>query len=107
MKFLWSLDVEIWRFLPSLWRRASPAIAQFAFATFARAVSTAENFPTAGFHAVSDDLAAAMIAFRRNHLDRALEAIEDMGLTLRRDLKGFVIIVSAVFTFSHKIFAHA
>jgi hypothetical protein len=58
-------------------------------------VGTAENFPAAGFHAVSDDFAAAMIAFRRNHLDRALEAIEDMRLPLRRDLKGFVIIVSA------------
>jgi len=56
---------------------------------------TAENFPAASFHAVPDDFAAAMIAFRCNHLDRALEAIEDMRLALRPDLKRLVIIVSA------------
>ena len=101
LKFLWSLDVGIWRFLPPPWRRASPAIAQLAFATFARAMRAAENLPAASFHAVTDDFAAAMIAFRRDHLDRAFETIEDMGLTLRCYLKGFVVIVSAVFTFSH------
>jgi hypothetical protein len=72
-----------------------PAIAQFALATFARAMGTAENFPAPGFHAVSDDFAAAVIAFRRNHLDRALEAIEDVCLAVCPDFKRLVVIVSA------------
>lgn len=52
---------------------------------------------------MADDFASAMVAFRRDYLDGALEAIEDMRLALRRDLKGFVVIVSAQFAFSHNL----
>jgi hypothetical protein len=61
----------------------------------------AKNLSAAGFHTVADNLAAAMIAFRRNYLNRALEAIKDMRFALRRDLEGFIVIVSAQFTFRH------
>jgi hypothetical protein len=93
------LEVGAWSF-----RRlatASASIAQFVFAAFAGAMSAAKNL-RAGLNAVPDDFAAAMIAFRRNYCDRTLEAIEDMPFTRRRDLKGFVVIVSAQFTFCHK-----
>ena len=58
------------------------------------------------FHAVPDDFASAMRAFRRKDLDRALKAIEDMPLAFGHDLEGLVIIVSAELTFRHNFFSH-
>jgi hypothetical protein len=66
-----------------------------------------------GLHAVTDDLAAAMRAGRRQRVDGALEAVEYMGLTTHLDLKTFVVGVSAdltgrglctehIFTFIHR-----
>jgi hypothetical protein len=62
---------------------------------------TAKNLSAGRFHPVTDDFAVAMSTFRRDHRDGALEAVKDVGLALRRDLKGFVVFVSAQFAFSH------
>jgi hypothetical protein len=62
-------------------------------------MGTAENF-TGRFYAVPDDFAAAMKAFRRNNLDCALKAVEDMRLPLGYDLEGFIVVVSAELTFA-------
>jgi hypothetical protein len=64
-------------------------------------VRAAEDFTTGSFHAVTDDFAAAMITFRSDYRNGALEAIENMRLTLSRDLEGLIVIVSAKFTSSH------
>src|SRR5215813_4802254 len=54
-----------------------------------------------GLDAVPDDLAAAVSADRRQLLDRAFEAVEDV-LSARRDhLEGQIIIVTANFTLGH------
>ena len=46
--------------------------------------------------------APAVVTFRRHGVDGALEAIEIMRDTRRHDLDGFIILVSANFTFVHK-----
>jgi len=56
---------------------SSGAIPEPALAAFPRAVGAAKDFG-AGFHAAADDFAPAMIAFGRDNLDRALEAIEEV-----------------------------
>jgi hypothetical protein len=43
--------------------------------------------PTCDLHAVSDDLAATVLANRRQPMRRTLEAIEDMMLSSRYDLE--------------------
>jgi hypothetical protein len=55
-----------------------------------------------GFHTVTDDFAAAMVACRGDHLDGALEAIENVIFTVSNDFECFVVIVPAKFTFCHK-----
>jgi hypothetical protein len=54
-------------------------------------------------HAVADDFAPAMIAFWRDHVDRTLEAVKDVRFALEADLKRLVVVVSAMFTFRHKL----
>jgi hypothetical protein len=58
-------------------RRRLAAIAQLILAAFARAVRAAKHL-AAGFHAVTDDLAPAVLALWRHHGNRAFEAIEHM-----------------------------
>ena len=53
------------------------------------------------FHVVADDSAAAMRALRRQRVDRALKAVEDMLLSLQNYFKKFVVVISADFTLSH------
>ena len=84
--------------------RASLAIAQTAFATFARAIGAAKDSRPA-LDAVTDDPATAMSALRRQNVDRALEAVEDVGFSFALNFDRFVVIVSAVFTFSHWVVA--
>jgi hypothetical protein len=79
---------------------ALSAVAQPAFAAFTRAIRAAKHF-VPGFHAVTDDVAPAMIALRRHDVDRAFEAIEDARFAVSPNLKCFVVIVSAVFAFRH------
>jgi hypothetical protein len=71
-----------------------------AFAAFARAVRAAKDF-RAALDAVADDPATAMTALRRHYVDGALEAVEDVGFPLAFDLDRFVVVISAVFAFSH------
>jgi len=51
---------------------------------------------------VADDFAPAMIAFRRDYVDRTLEAVEDVRFALEPDLERLVVVVSAMFTLSHE-----
>ena len=46
-----------------------------------------------------------MIALRRHHVDRTFEAIEGERLAVAIYLKRFVVVISAVCTFSHGIFS--
>jgi hypothetical protein len=54
---------------------------------------------------VTDNAAPAMIAFRRDDMDCALEAIEDVRLTIPFNLECLVVIVPAVFALSHNTLA--
>lgn len=50
---------------------------------------------------MTDDFAAAVIAFRSYHMDRALEAVEDVRFVFELDLERLVVVVSAMFTLGH------
>jgi len=50
---------------------------------------------------VANDAALAMDASRRDRMDGAFEAVENMLSTTRNYFKGFVIIISANFALSH------
>jgi hypothetical protein len=52
---------------------------------------------------MTNDFAPAVIAFRSYHMDRTLEAVEDVRFVFEPDLERLVIVVSAMFTLSHKI----
>lgn len=81
------------------------AIFQFRFAGFSGAVDAAENL-SVGFNTVSHNPAVALRANRRQRVDRALEAVEDVRFPLERDLECLVIFISAMFAFSHKFILH-
>ena len=68
------------------------------------AVRAAEERRT-GFDAVADDAAAAVIADRRELVDRALEAVEHVPLPGRDHFERQVVVVAADFTLSHGVFA--
>jgi len=53
------------------------------------------------FHVVADDPATAMRALRRQRVDRALKAVEEMLLSLQNYFKKFIVVISADFTLSH------
>jgi hypothetical protein len=80
-------------------------IAQPVFATFARAIGAAKYFAARCFHAVPDNFTPAMVAFRRHHLDCALEAIKDVRIPVTSNFERLVVFVSAMFAFSHINFA--
>jgi hypothetical protein len=77
------------------------SITQSTLTAFSRAVGTAKHF-AAAFHAVTDDTAAAMIALRRHHVDRAFEAVEGERFAVTFNLERFVVVVSAMCAFSHR-----
>jgi len=54
------------------------------------------------FDAVSDDFTSAMGTGWSKSMNGALKAVEHVPLASRRDLKTFVVIVSADFAFSHR-----
>lgn len=58
---------------------------------------------TASLDAVADDFPATTIAFRRHDVDRTFEAIEDVRLAVVSNFKRFVVLVSAMFAFTHGI----
>jgi hypothetical protein len=80
-------------------------IAQPVFATFARAIGAAKYFAASCFHAVPDNFTPAMIAGRGHHVDGALEAIKDVRIPVTCNFERLVVIVSAMFAFSHINFA--
>jgi hypothetical protein len=91
------------RFMAPLIRRTEPplaSIAQSALTAFSRAIGAAKYF-AATFHAVTDDTAAAMIALRRHYVDRAFETIEGECFAVTFNLERFVVVISAMCTFSH------
>ena len=51
---------------------------------------------------MTDDFAPAVIAFRSYHMDRTLEAVEDVRFVFEPDLERLVVVVSAMFTLGHK-----
>ena len=66
----------------------------------ASAICTAEE-PLTGFHSVPYDLTSAMIADRRESMDRAFEAVECVSLVCGDNFERQVIVVAAHFTFCH------
>ncbi len=66
-----------------------------------RAAGTAEVV-VSRFQPVSYDLAFAMCADGRESVDRALEAVERMGLPVEHDLEALVVVVAADLTGSHR-----
>jgi hypothetical protein len=54
------------------------------------------------FHAMSNDFALAVLAYRGHRLDSTLETVERMACSRRKQFKTLVVIVSANFAFSHK-----
>ena len=63
-------------------------------------MDTTEDFAFR-FDAVADDAAIAMRANRREHVDCALEAVEDVTFSAHDYFKRFVILVFANFAFRH------
>ena len=52
---------------------------------------------------MTDDFAPAVIAFGSYHMDRTLEAVEDVRFVFEPDLERLVVIVSTMFTLGHKL----
>ena len=52
---------------------------------------------------MTHDFAPAVIAFRSYHMDRTLEAVEDVCFVFEPDLVRLVVVVSAMFTLGHKL----
>jgi hypothetical protein len=55
-----------------------------------------------GFGPVPHNLAAAVFAHGGKLVDRALEAIERMGMSAGHDLEGAIVVVAADFTAGHE-----
>jgi hypothetical protein len=54
---------------------------------------------------VPDDMNAAVVAVRREHIDSALEAVEGIGVAFHNHLERFVVVVAAGFAFGHDCLA--
>jgi hypothetical protein len=67
----------------------------------ASAMRAAEKL-TIAFHAVTDDLATAVIAFRCESVDGALEAVERALAIALLQRKCLVVVVSADIAFAHR-----
>jgi hypothetical protein len=55
------------------------------------------------FHAVADDSALAMLAPRRECVNRTFEAVKRVPLARHGDLKRLVVVVPANFANAHRI----
>src|SRR5262245_52370727 len=87
--------------MPGAYARAAlGAVAQLLHALVLGAVVAAEH-PVVLLQPVADDARAAMGAGGRQRLDRALEAVEGMGLAGHHHLEGFVVIIAASFASRH------
>jgi hypothetical protein len=67
-----------------------------------RAIGAAEKI-AAGFDAVADDLASAMVALGGKGVNGAFETIEEMRLAVLDDFQRLVIVVSTHFALHNKI----
>jgi hypothetical protein len=65
------------------------------------AVSAAEH-AAISLYTVPNNLAVAMLTYRRQSVDRALKAIKGMGLTSRRDnLESLIVLITTNATLCH------
>lgn len=85
----------------ALARRTSDRVAQPPLTQGTGAVGATEE-PALGLQAVTDDLAAAVVADRSHPLDGALEAVEDVHGALGVHLEGHLVLVGADFALSHR-----
>src|SRR6266705_2579061 len=76
------------------------AVAQRGCAFLLGAMGAAEDRVVL-LDAVTDDADAAVIAGRRERMDRAFEAVERMGVSVHRHLERLVVIVAAGFASGH------
>lgn len=83
-------------------RPSLASITQSTLAVFSRAVSATKYF-AATFHAVSDDMTAAMIALGRHDVNRAFEAVGGQRFALTFNFERFVVVISAMCTLSHGV----
>jgi len=81
--------------------RGADAVAQAGDAGPLGAMLAAEERPFL-LEPVADDADAAIVAFRRQRMDRAFEAVEGMGGTVHAHLERLVVVVSAGFTSGHE-----
>src|SRR5262249_24465380 len=81
-------------------RRRADAIAQAGYANGLGAMLAAKE-GTVLLEPVADDADAAVLAGRRQRVDRAFEAVEGVGGTVHADLKCLVVVVSAGFASGH------
>src|SRR5262249_42827030 len=81
-------------------RRRADAIAQGRYANGLGAMLAAEEGAVL-LEPVADDPDAAVLAGRRQRMDRAFEAVEGVGGTVHADLKCLVVVVSAGFASGH------
>ena len=51
---------------------------------------------------MTDDFAAAVIAFWSYHMDCALETVEHVRFVFKPDLERLVVVVSTMFALGHK-----
>src|SRR5436190_199617 len=79
---------------------ASGAVPERANARLLGAAGAAKHHPV-GFDAVTDDLATAVRAVRRQRVDGALEGVEGMRVAGHRYCEGLVVLVAAHFTLFH------
>jgi hypothetical protein len=81
---------------------SSNTITQPVFTALSCATRAAKHLAGV-FHTVADNVAPAITTLRRHLLNRALEAIEDVRFPSEYDLECLVVVVSAMFAFSHKV----
>ena len=86
-------------------RHGSDAISELARPAFLCAMGAAIH-NAARFDPVPDDAALAMRAFRREHVNRAFEAVEGVFLPVPPNCEGFVVIVPAHIAFGHTLKSH-
>ena len=55
------------------------------------------------FNAMTYNSAAAMLAFRRERMNSAFEAIEIMGDAVNHDFQRLVVLIAAYFALSHRL----
>ena len=73
------------------------------YAFFMRAMGTTEKI-SAGLDTMANNLAVAMIALRRQRVNRAFKAIKIVGDARYYDFQRFVVVITANFTACHNCF---